>query len=81
MPEIVTPPVPVISGTRCVGFLRRSGREVEAFDRSGRSLGVFSGPIEAATAVEEALGSVESIRHSARGSIRTVLDMADGGAL
>jgi hypothetical protein len=53
--ESATPLVPIINRGRCAGYLMKRGREdIEAFDRGGRSLGLFANPIAAATAVEAA---------------------------
>jgi hypothetical protein len=41
-------------GTRCVGFLLSRGRDVEAFDRNTRSLGLYPNQRTAADAVCEA---------------------------
>jgi hypothetical protein len=55
------PLVPLINGGRCAGFLMKRGRKyIEAFDRDGRSLGLFTNPIDAATAVEAAAAALQS---------------------
>jgi hypothetical protein len=46
--------VPVINESRCAGFLMKRGEDIEAFDRNERSLGLFTNPIAAATAVQAA---------------------------
>jgi hypothetical protein len=54
--------IPVMAGRVCAGFLIRLGpRGVEAFDRNEKSLGVFTDPIAAASAVE---GSATAIKGS-----------------
>jgi hypothetical protein len=47
--------IPVMAGKTCAGHLVSLGAYgVEAFDRDDKSLGVFTDPIAAATAVERA---------------------------